>query len=91
VGFVKSANAVPISARIDDHRFSDRVRDASIENRLLCDAAFLITVFLGDKRLGATNPDGRIKSERIAIADPACVFATDTVGAEAIAEGGSGK
>ena len=77
---------------IDDHRFSDRVRDASNENRLLCDVAWVfITVRLDNRALGATNAGGHIKSEWIAIADSACVFAADIVGTETIAKGSSGK
>jgi hypothetical protein len=77
---------------IDDHRFSDRVRDASIENWLLFDVAWVfITVRLDNKALGATDASGCSKSERIAIADSACVFAADIVGTETIAKGSSRK
>ena len=70
--------------------FSDTVRDASIEKRVLR-ALFcvFIAVCLGGTALRATNTRGRIKSERIAIADSACVFAADVVGTEAIAESSS--
>jgi hypothetical protein len=88
--FVKSANAVAISAGIDDHTFSDRVCDASIEKRLLCDMRFCIAVYLDRTDLGATNT-ARIWSKWIASPNSAPVFTTDRVGTEAIAEGGSGK
>src|SRR5436190_3278031 len=77
---------------IDDHRFSDRVRDAPIEKWLLRHVpCVFIAVRLAGTALGTTNTGGRIKSERIAIADSACVFDADTVGTETIAEGRSGK
>jgi len=51
----------------------------------------LITVCLGRTSLGTTNTCVCIKSEWIAIADSACVFAADIVGTERIAKGSSGK
>jgi hypothetical protein len=48
-----------------------------------------VTVCLGGKRLGATNTGDRTKSERIAIANSACVFAANIVGTERVAEGSS--
>ena len=52
--------------------------------------AFLLS-FVCSGGFGATNTGGCIKSERIAIANSACVFAADIVGTETIAEGRSGK
>jgi len=50
-----------------------------------------VAVGLGGTGLGATNSNGLIKCERIAIADSACVLAAHIVGTETIAKGGSGK
>jgi hypothetical protein len=70
--------------------FLTKFGDAPIEKRLLRDMPFVaVLVRLAGTARGATNGSGGIKSERIAICDSACVFATDTRGIEAIAEGGS--
>jgi len=50
-----------------------------------------ITVYLDGTSLGATNTGDGIKSERIAIANSAGVFAADIVRTETIAKGCSGK
>lgn len=71
--------------------FSDTVRDAPIEKRFLVDVRpVVIAIRLPARALGAANTC-RIKSERIAFADSACVFDTDTVGAETTAKGSFGK
>jgi hypothetical protein len=67
---------------------SDTVCDGSIEKRR---SRVFVAVGLGGTALGATNTGGRGRSEWIAIADSACVFAADIVGTETIAEGSSGK
>ena len=77
---------------IDDHRFSDKVCDAPIEKPFLAEVrSVVVAIRLRARALRATNTGGRIKSKRIAFADSVCVFATDTVGAEKITEGSSGK
>ena len=86
----------PISTRffpsIDDHTFSDRVRDASIEKPVWRGmSCVLVAVGLGGTARGATNTGGGIKSEWIAIADSACVFAANIDGTETIAKGSAGK
>ena len=71
---------------------SEKVRDdwiAKSFSRNRPSLAFLVS--LRSASDCATNTGGRIKSERIAIADAACVFAADTVGTETIAEGRFGK
>jgi hypothetical protein len=71
---------------------SDTVYDAPIEKPILR-AMFCIFVAggLGFTALGATNTGGHGRSEWLAIADSACVFAADIVGTETIAKGSSGK
>jgi hypothetical protein len=76
---------------IDDHRFSDRVRDARIERRIAREmSSNLVTICLYGADLWPTNT-GRIKSERVAVTNAACLFAKDPVRTETIAEGSSGK
>lgn len=85
------SNIDGIFPSIADHWFSDRVCDAPIEKRLLRDTpCAFIAVRFGGTGLGAAYI-ARIKSKRIAIRNSACVFATDIVRTEAIAEGSSGK
>jgi hypothetical protein len=70
--------------------FLTKFRDGPIEKQLLRDtpriAAF---VRLGGTARGATDVARRTRPERHAIGDSARVFATDTCGIEAIAEGSS--
>ena len=69
---------------------SDKLRDAWIGKSIIRRLSSLTRfVFLRSASGCTTNAGGRIKSERIAIADASCVFSTDTVGTETIAEGRS--
>src|SRR5262249_51056783 len=72
--------------------FADRVRDARIERRIACEiSSDLVIACLCGADFCATNTGSCIQSERIAIADSACVFAANTLGTETIADGSSGK
>jgi hypothetical protein len=51
----------------------------------------LVTVCLYGADLWPTKTGDRIKSERIAVTDSACLFAKNPIGTETIAEGSSGK
>ena len=71
---------------------SDKVRNVWIAEPLSPDLpslAFVVPLFSAAGC--ATNTRVRIKSEWIAIADSAGVFAADIVGTETIAKGSSGK
>jgi len=70
--------------------FSDTVCDAWLEERLVCNlSSAFIGVCLRGRAFGATNTGGRIKFERIAVADSACVLAAEASGTETIAESSS--
>ena len=67
-------------------KFRDAQTKESILRNLFTAASIL---FLCGGSVCSANTGDRYKSERIAVADPACVFTTDALGTEAIAESSS--
>ena len=84
------SNIDRIFPSIDDHKFSDRVCDASIEKRVVRSMSrFVSTLDLGCTGFGATNSDDHVRSDRIAIAGSTCLFDRDAIRTQAITKGSS--